>query len=160
MTILIAATVIVRIFALLIFIYLLGQIPSAYTYTFLSGGDYAFVPWLTTIPFFLISFVFWFFPMTIAKILLPSYLHELVLGKFNPNSIEQASITIIGLWLIVWSIPDGFNNMFAYLLYESGSPDRIDALGFLITTLIEFGLGLFLVIKSEGIYKILQRLRS
>ena len=159
MTILHASVVAVRVIAIALLVYLLIQIPSAYSYYVLDAGAFSYFPWITTISLALVCAILWLLPSTIAGILVPKNIQKIELGEFNPNAIEQASITIIGLWLAIWAIPDLVNNIFAYLMFDPGSHERLAVANSLVTTIVEFLVGIVLILRASGIHRLIDRLR-
>lgn len=161
MTILDCVTIFVRVAAVLFSVFLIQYVPATYSYMFYGDGlEATYTIWLQVIALSLLCLILWVLPKTVALIVTPKDLRQKDVGKLNAGEIELASLSVIGLWLLIWSVPDAFHNTYVILRSPQGTPDQIAAIGYLLTTLVEAGLGLFLVVKSRGIYELIQKLRS
>lgn len=82
----------------------------------------------------------------------------------NGEAIQLAGLTLMGVYILTWAIPDLLNN--ALMLFAM----RIDGefpVGYLqdffvneVVTLLEIAIGLYLVLTAKGIIRIIQKLRS
>ncbi len=154
-------TLLVRLTAILLLLYALELLPSAYLYSSLNGmEDYHYFPWITFGAALLLAIVLWFLPSTISGIITPNWMQDVELRDVNVPAIEQAAIGTIGLWLLVWFFPDMINNVFPYLQAHEGSPEREQILPYIYTTIAEGLIGVFLILRSEGLHKLIVTLRS
>ena len=99
----------------------------------------------TPIIVFIIGFIFWRFPLSIARKIIPDNVLEEPVVNFSPRSIATAASGIFGLWVVLSSIP----HVFAYVgmqLYYSGQESFLISEQFFASVCQTF-CGMFLLAK-------------
>lgn len=130
----------------------------------LNSSAYKAAVWLPVIIIYLIGFLFIKFPITFAKMLLPRSSANSDIIEFSQRAIVTSGLTLLGAYLLAIALPDlAYNILFWYQqrnLHLSENPEITQTFIHLVFTLIQLGLGLFLLLGGKGIYKLIHRLRG
>ena len=117
---------------------------------------------LLILAYFLIKY-----PTIVAKWILPKPQSNEPVFNGSISDLNIAAFTILGVYILSWSIPDFFYNgsMIFYLNY-TGVEDLYnnDSLNTHIInqviTVLEISIGLYLCLKAKGLYTLILRLRG
>ncbi len=114
--------------------------------------------------FFLASFFMVKFPGVISSLLLTPSSKDSPLIEENGQAIQIAGLTIVGVYILTWAVPDFFYNLL--LLWQLRSyeypGDRYngDVLINQGVTVIEIGFGAYLALGSRGLTNFINRFRA
>lgn len=144
----------VRLFAILVALYLVRELLGFYVYR--NERADAQVLWTATIVYVLTSFVLivlWFFPRTIARGLLP------LPGdvQAQPSTAETwfaVGSSLIGLWLMATAVPALLRNSLFMYLFRSEPADVSALTSGLVYYAIQFLVGVGLILGANGIRKL------
>lgn len=153
----------IRLFCIWLAIYLLGRIPAVVFRYMQDGlGQLFMFDILVFILLMTVTIALWRFPLSIARKLLP----ETTLDQPIPLPLEQvqsAGFCLLGLWLLTEAIPQV--SYMAVLVYYATRPNPMiafDPYNYATTVhmLVEFGLGLWLLLGAKGLLKVLRWARQ
>lgn len=106
----------------------------------------------------------WFFPLTIARKLLPVLHEPRPPLSASGQDIEDTAIFVLGLWVLAGAIPDAaYWGLFLQQVNQPGfaeltlPPEQFAAI---VTTGVELVLGLWLVFGARGLIGAIRRLRA
>lgn len=111
-----------------------------------------------------ISALLWFFPLTLARKLLPVMKETPGAARMDPAIAWSLAISIIGLWIFVSALSSSTYWLVIYLRsqavgmeYMQFSPGQIASI---VETAVELLLGLALMLGSGGLRSLIFRLRN
>jgi hypothetical protein len=113
--------------------------------------------------FIVCSLVMIKFPISVAKLLISK--SELSSPELNVdlNSLQITAITILGIFILSWAIPDLINNIIGLSNLKTYTPSDEAGVAYiwnsLITTIVEIAIGLYCALNSKGITKLINKLR-
>ena len=148
----------IRLFAIALFIYGVGRLEFVISYTTYSeaspGPGMLFSLSSSVLPV-LISVILWFFPLTFAKKILP--MTEGSESSISPHSLLTVLVLSIGLYTLYYAIVDSmfwitYANIF--VKDEFGSISKVlsnENKSSIVTTIIELALALILVVRAKTI---------
>ena len=119
---------------------------------------------LLSLVFILLSLIMIKFPLSVSKLLISK--SSVSSEKLDSNShvVQTTAIVILGVFILSRAIPDLVNNIIALRNAKVYMPFDDAGLAYiwnsLITTLVEIAIGLYCTLNSEGILKLIKRLRS
>jgi hypothetical protein len=156
-----------RFLAIVWLLYALNNAYGAFSYlghqSAPSGAGW--VVWLQAGLQLAICAVLWFFPVTIASKLLPSYSQPP--DALNPprwNEWQTLGVICIGLWTLTRAVPDLVYWVTSMgMSFESDSPVNElapDQKASFITTLVEIAIGIWLVLGAKGMAAVLFKIRT
>lgn len=159
--------VFLRLLAVVWFLYTLNHAHWAFAYLGGSPGLPINMPavWITAIAQLCACAVLWFFPVSIASKLLPSY--SLSAEPGNPNRLEEwqtLGVICIGLWGLSRAIPAA--TYWVTLMNLSFSGDAAvselssDQKAGMVATGVEILIGAWLLLGAKGIAALLFRMRT
>jgi hypothetical protein len=155
----------IRLFAVFLFIYILRYAGSLLPYlddssSYKISGIFIILTALFPI---LGAALLWFFPITIAKKLIPDIKYKEPTKTIKSGEIELVALSILGIWVLTSAIPDVVRwATFVYIVKNSemGStkipPDNI---AYIIATIVELVIGFWLLFGSKGIIGVIRRMR-
>lgn len=163
----------VAIAARLLAIYLLvKQAPVVVDFAQLIGedGDTQLILWQAFTVFLqlTIATMLWFFPLSIARTLLPAMSEPRSETSIGPSVLLSLGLTLIGAWFVVNALVDGVYWISIYLVLRANmndgfpesrlfqSPDRTASA---IATGVELVVGLVLVLGAGGLQRLIFRMR-
>ena len=150
--------VMVRLFAIALFIYGIGRLELAATFQGYGEDSYSpsfFFSLSSSIIPILISIVLWFFPLTVARKILPST--DETKSDVSPHSLLTVIVLGIGIYMLYFAILDGvFWLMFANVFVKDELGGISKALSNedksnIVVTVIEFVLALVLIARAKTI---------
>lgn len=154
----------VRLFAIWLLVSVVRHVPHMWqTNQSLADASSVYVAIaLVTGLTFLLAAVLWFFPLTVAKTLIPSSSKT----DYVQLPLEQAQsvgFTLLGLWVLVNAVPDSFYWLF--MLYQASIPETLLNLGpshraDIVSTVIEVVLGIWLLFGARGLLGLLRWART
>jgi hypothetical protein len=154
-----------RLFALYIFIMLLRWAGSAYSALLENTGMTETVVVLSAIlvPTMVISLLLWFFPLSIARKLLPVMKAPAQRAQLSSPTSMELALAVLGFFVLASAIPNAvYWSFLAYLLPRASggvgvfTPSQIaDS----IASAIELVIGLWLVLGHRGLANALHVLR-
>lgn len=120
--------------------------------------------WLVAILPFLIAFVLWKFPSTIAGRLLPPSTTGTPVSNITIEHAQSAALTVVGVGILAIRLPD----LIFWVVYliqlsnqdSTAEPVPADTMALIITTVVEIILGLWLTLGAQGLIGMLQRIRG
>jgi hypothetical protein len=128
-----------------------------------DGGGWLLVYVLATAIFLAFAAFLWFFPLTVARKLLPVMREARSETALDGSVALSIGITLIGLWFLANAVVDA-----AYWLTLIASVAKTDPPGFEWTTeqiasmgstIVELAISLALVLGSTGVKKLIHRYR-
>ena len=136
-----------------------------------SDGGMQFVAWqgITVLLQLLAASVLWFFPLTVARNLLPAMSEPRSESSIGPALFLSLGLTLIGAWFVINALTDGVYWISFYLQLKSDaaadgfsnvrvfqSPDNTASV---ITTGVELVVGLALILGASGLQRLIFRMR-
>ena len=107
--------------------------------------------------------ILWFFPLTVARKLLPVMKEPRSEASIGPGSALSVGLTLLGVWVLAYAIPDAIYWITRFLLirrmhveHYAWGPDEIASV---VTTIAELVLAVWLVFGSSGIKRLIHRYR-
>lgn len=164
----------VAIAARLLAIYLLvGMVRGVIELVQLMGSDggMQFAAWQGATVFLqlLVASVLWFFPLTVARNLLPAMSEPRSESSISPSLALSLGLTLIGAWFVINALTDTAYWISFYLQLKASSaaegfssvrlfqsPDRTASV---ITTGVELVVGLALILGASGLQRLIFRMR-
>lgn len=150
----------VRLFAVWLFLTILrGGLAAV-----MGGGEFAPRALLLLVPFIGVAAALWFFPLTLARKLLPAMREPKEPLGAPAREVEVVAFTVLGLWLLAQAISDA--SYWLILLWQmqrapyedmTWSADNIASVA---TTLVELAIALGLLLGARGLQRALHRLRG
>ena len=108
----------------------------------------------------------WFLPISVAKSFVPRSSDESYaeIGK-SLAEWEKVAYTVIGVFVLSWAIPDLIYNASTIYIIESADvmmdqSKLRETYAYFLITIFEISIGLFLILGSEKLQKIIRRIRS
>jgi hypothetical protein len=154
--------VMVRLFSIALFVYGVGKL--GYVMTFASnyegyvGPSTVFSLLSSTLPI-LISIIIWFFPLTVARSVLP--IVDETETTINTLSVLTVFILAIGLYTFYYAIIDGvywITLVHVFVRDEFGNISKVisnDDKANIVVTVVEFVLAVVLLIRARTIARLL-----
>ncbi len=158
--------VVVRLFAVFLFVLSL-RFATSIAGTLVGGEAWPF--WLiafviaTELVLWLVSVLLWFFPLTVARMLLPVMRAESRVAV--PTAWDEIALSVMGVWLIasaLWSI-----SYWLVFLIVARSAEHVGRIQYspehmaeMAATIVELVLGLGLALGAGGLAAMLRRLRG
>jgi len=112
--------------------------------------------------FLLISLLLLKFPLLFAGALLPKTNQDDVASTYHLEDIRMVAFTILGLYVLVTSIPDLFYWLIVVQQHRSNNLAiewRPEDLGSMASTLVELILGIWLLFGAKGLQGLLYKFR-
>ncbi len=110
------------------------------------------------------AFFFIKFPESIAKKILPQTKSNPIPINIEGHVLVQGALTILGVYILSWAIPDFIYNGLSLLVLTSYQKvdelSRSEALLKEAVTIIEITVGAYLAFGARGIYRILLELKG
>jgi hypothetical protein len=154
----------VRLFAIFLFVYglrsLTGVIQLAETASGYSGIWWVAVSYLVI--FVCIALMLWFFPVTVARKILPKDDRKTGETEISLKDIDVVAYSILGVWLLATTIPDVIYWLLvlATLEHKGLIPYMTHSrLASVIATIIQFGIGIWLMLGAKGLRGLIRKLR-
>lgn len=113
---------------------------------------------------FIFGSLLWLFPATIANTIVPLPSSQKTPAKTDwAADLERVGVSLLGLYLFYQAVSDILYHIIAYrakaaALGGTRGPDDFPAL--VATTIVEFVLALFLMLRSKGIVNLLRKARG
>lgn len=154
-----------RIFAVFLLITIARSVPSAIALVGQDGPR----PSLVLVGLVLASSlaacaVLWFFPLTIARKLLPAMREPRSEAAMSGSVALSVGLTLLGIWVLAYALPDTIYWTTLFLLtrragspYFEWGPEQIASIA---TTVAELVLAAWLVFGSSGIKRLILRYRN
>lgn len=153
-----------RLFAVFLLVTIARSIPSAAALLSQEGHrpSLAFVA-IVLLAGVAICALLWFFPLTIARKLLPVMKEPRSETSMSPGSALAVGLTLLGVWVLAYAIPDAIYWITRFLLirqmdveHYAWGPEEIASV---TTTVAELVLAVWLVFGSSGIKRLIHRYR-
>jgi hypothetical protein len=120
---------------------------------FLFGG--VIVLFLLTV-----ALVFWLFPIRIARFIVPKGIE----GEFNVNftaeELEVFLLSLLGVWVLIEAVPQLGQLAVWITRVKIANEDATRGLETLVLRLVQIAIGVLLLLKSVGIRRIVNDLRT
>jgi hypothetical protein len=160
-----AVGIAVRLFAIFLGVYSLRFMSTMIPFAATSDSDSVTLNYVLILGAFplLAAALLWRFPLTVATLLLPASTEQTEATALNANDMEVAGFSIVGLWVLASAIPDLFYWVtYAYAIthVDSGVGWLPDQIGGAVSTVIELGVGFWLLLGSGGLLKMISRIRG
>lgn len=154
----------VRLFAVWLLVSVVRHVPHMWQFSeSMQSGSSAYalivvVPVLT----FLLAAVLWFFPLTVAKNLIPSS-NRTDYVRVPLDQAQSIGFTLLGLWILGSAVPDSF--YWVFMLYQASIPETLLDLhashyANVVSTAVELILGIWLVFGARGLLGLLRWART
>lgn len=159
----------IRIFGILLFLKFLSGVTNwlaTYGIGYVLGDNLEtklLVLLLNSIPFVL-SLIFIALPVAIAKIILPVTSAASPELESDGRSIQYAGLTILGVYILSYAIPDLIYNILSIFVITRSKVDlgesQYSYVVNFVATVIELGIGVYLIIGVNGLVNIISKLRN
>lgn len=155
----------VRLFSIFMFVYLVRYMSSFIPIITdpITYKGRQLLPILFVIVLIFVATLLWFFPLTVAKKILPNINPSPASVPLAAKEIELVAFTVLGLWMLAHAIPDVFYwGTFVYMIKSSNlsvgglRPEQVSAI---LATIIELAIGLWLLVSSNGIIQLIRKVR-
>lgn len=150
----------VRLLAVWLFLTILrGGLSAA-----VGGGELA--PWalVLLLPFVGVAAALWFFPLTLARKLLPVGREPKEALGAPAQEVEVIAFTVLGLWLLAKAISDAsYWLILAWQMQRAPYEDMTwsaENIASVATTVVELAIALGLLLGTRGLQRMLHRLRG
>src|SRR5688572_20489459 len=105
----------------------------------------------------------WFFPLTIARKLLPVMREPRSESALDSSTALSVGITLIGLWFLANAVADASYWLTLLVRVSQTAPDGFEwsqeQIASMVSTAFELAIALFLVLGSSGIKQLVYRYR-
>lgn len=162
-----AVAVILRFLAILFAFTFLARLPGSLTALNEQAGQInTYIALVYMLVFLIIACVLWFFPLTIASVILPTDDNNLSKLNIDNNSFLEIGIILIGVYYLFYAASDAFYWLFLVLVAnhlaqdQANFPLSADQWAGIVVTIFEFFFALYLVFKTKGIANLILRLRK
>jgi len=160
----------VRVLGVFLFVTLLRDIPITIetiaqykTFAPNSNGSMTIYAILSII-FIACSLVMIKFPISVSKLLISKSEVTSPELSCDLNSLQITAITVLGIYILSWAIPDLVNNIIALSNLNKYTPSDEVGIAFtwnaLLTTIVEIAIGLYCALSSKGIMIFINKLRA
>lgn len=142
-----------------------SEIYQLYQFTGDAGiAAYPYVLVAEVIVLGLVAFALIKFPITISRKLIPNDPDEKLNLPNNAEKLIAVAFVVIGVYILTWSVPDLIFN-FLWLAYSHSQDfgyeqNFQEALINQAATILEIGIGLYLVLGSRGLSRVLWLFRN
>ncbi len=164
--------VIVRLFAIALFVYAIRQLPDLVTYYVIDSdrstgvpfyGTRVFVLSLTIFLCLVISLLLWFFPLTIAQKLLPNMDDEEG-RKWDKDTLLSIAFIVLGVYFYYYALVDllywGMMLILSIRHFDLIGPLEVENWVNIVLTFVELFLATMLVFRSRGIANLILKFRG
>jgi hypothetical protein len=161
-------SVAVRIFGILLFVVTLRDAPRLLSAVADIGLEAAtpslYIQWAMVASCLFVSAFMVKFPGVISRLLVTPSQSSSPLIEENGQAIQIAGITIVGVYILTWAIPDLlYNGLMLWVVsgYESPPKEYISETKVSeMITVIEISIGLYLALGAKGLTIALNKLRA
>ena len=154
----------IRLFSVFLFIYGIRAIGTIVPINDLD--QMSMMAWILTIVFALafsaIAVLLWFFPLLVARKLLPVSDQKEGKSVVALQDIDVIAFSVIGLWILATAIPDMvyWIMMWSVLLNKVSINDvSFDYIASSVSTVLELCIGLWLLVGAQGLRGVVRRFR-
>ena len=155
----------VRLFSVFLFLGVIKQVPDVVQ--FFATGDqgraWAIFNALGLLSGALICVLLWFFPLSIARRLLPVMREPRTEPPMDASLALSVGLTLIGIWVLAYGVVDAIYWLTLWIrtrqvpaVYFEWSHDQVASV---FATLAELVIGLWLVVGNAGIRRLIYRYR-
>jgi hypothetical protein len=156
-----------RLFAVSLVLYVFGNAPAIWEFNlsaWVSSANLAVV--IVSILLLVIAVALWFFPLTIAKALLPGRsvnIEGLGPPQITFEQLQALAFSLLGLWILAGAIPKVF--YWILMAYHASRPElllefRPRDFGSMVATGTEAVLGIWLLFGAKGLRGLLRWARE
>jgi hypothetical protein len=159
----------IRLFGILLFLKLLNDVTgwlTVYGPGYASGDNVeinSLVILLYCIPIVL-SLVFIKFPVSIAKLIVPVTSSSSPELESDGKTIQYAGLTLLGVYVLTYAIPNLVYYVISIFIIVNSRADlgesQYSYVINLISTLVELGIGVYLILGVNGLVKFISKLRN
>ncbi|AZQ10049.1 hypothetical protein [Shewanella khirikhana] len=161
-------SVAIRIFGLLLFVVTLRDAPQLLAAIADLGLEAntpsVYIQWGMVASCILASAFMMKFPGVISRLLVTPSNSSSPLLEENGQAIQIAGITIVGVYILTWAIPDFlYNGLILWVVsgYETPPKEYISETKLReFVTVIEIAIGLYLALGAKGLTTVLNKLRA
>lgn len=157
----------IRLFAVWVVLYVLSNAPAMWRFNIsegITGANFAIV--VGSLLLLLVAAAMWFFPLGIARLLVPRGPRGPEQSTSIPGSfaqVEALAFCLLGLWVLAEVVPEAF-----YWIFMSYHASRLEAqldLGvrdwsMMAVTVVKVVIGIWLVLGAKGLRGLLHRART
>ncbi len=122
-------------------------------------------PWYSALGLFwqvVILLIIFRFPLTMARILVPPSARDVTIEGGNAESLQLAGFVLVGIYMVAWGVVDIFSNGTILLTLSTrglGDSDFfVRAQGYLVATVVQIVVGLFVMLGSGGVLRFVRRM--
>lgn len=153
-----------RMFAVFLFVTLIRYLPSAAVLIHQEGSrKYMLVLVLVLVFSFSVCAILWFFPLTIARKLLPVMREPRSETAMSGSITLSVGITIIGLWLLTSALPDMIYWSTIFVMTRQFNAGyftwQYEQIAKITSTVMELVLAIWLIFGSSGIKRLIYKFR-
>ena len=153
-----------RLFAVFLLVTTARTVPSAIALLGQGGQPPVLLVGLVTASSVAVCALLWFFPLTIARKLLPAMSEPRSEAAMSGPVALSVGLTLVGVWVLAYALPDAiYWSTWAIATRRAGSayvewgPEQIASIA---TTVAELVLAAWLVFGSSGIKRLILRYRN
>ncbi len=127
------------------------------------GQDIIIYGWILALTPFPIALLMWFFPLTLARKIIPTNDVQKPVEPMTLQTIQHTVLIVLGLFLLAYSVPDLFFwSIYVITFFNTPFSEAalgLNALSSIITTILEVLLGVVLVFGSDFMQKLIRKLQ-
>ena len=147
----------VRLFAIAIVLFSIRQLATTVTYYQEWGSPFAlWITGLTLFVLFLVAAILWKFPLTVAKKIYVQDSDPESATQWNVESLYELGFVLIGIY-IVYTAATALLYWWLYSVlaseaFENRSIFNVDNKASIILSVVEFGIGMWLIFGATGLF--------
>lgn len=154
----------VKLFAVFLFIYGLRAVPGFISFSDDANGfaGYWWIAGSYVLVFVCLALLLWFFPVTVARKLLPKDDRKPGEANFTLKDIDIIAYSVLGVWILTTTIPNAIYwiVVLATLAHKGLIPYMSHTrLASVIATVTQFCLGVWLMLGAKGLRGLIRKLR-
>lgn len=153
-----------RVFAVFLLVTVARSFPSAMALIGQDGPQPSLVlVWLVLASSVAVCAILWFFPLTIARKLLPTMGEPRSETSMSGSVALSVGLTLVGVWVLAYALPDAIYWTTIFLLSRSIKFGYFEwgheEVASIVTTVAELALAIWLIFGSSGIKRLILRYR-
>lgn len=152
----------VRLFAVWLVVYVLRNAPALWLFGSREIGPAGIATVITVSALMVvIAAVLWFFPLTVARKLIPESLLSRS-ADLPREDFQRMGFCLLGLWVLAEAIPLAVR--YGYMLYHALKPNSMIELGLnipgaFIHAMVQLAIGVWLLFGAKGLLGVLRKAR-
>ena len=107
-----------------------------------------------------VALLFWLFPIRIAKFIVPKGIEGEFNLSFTAEQLEVLLLSLLGVWILIDAVPQLAQLAVWMTRVKIGGEDPTSGFEGLVLRLIQIAIGVLLLLRSVGIRKVVNALRT